>query len=94
MNKYIVNDTGHKNTPNRIYTRISKQAAKLAYYMNEKLAFCPVKMRPGWPYYPEIDCNLETCGGATFERTLNSFEFYNCNNEAGKYTAFYLVEEQ
>ena len=93
MNKYIISDTGWKNRPNRIYTRISKAAAKKAYYNNDNLAFCPVKLRPGFAWYPEITCNLELCGGRSFEQALSSFEFYNCNNETGNYTAFYIVEE-
>lgn len=92
MNKYIISDTNHKNGPNRIYTRISKSAARHAYYENKNLVFCPVNLRPGWPYYPEIDLNLEKCDGRIFEQTLNSFEFYNCTAESGKYTAFYIVE--
>lgn len=29
-------------------------------------------------------------GAVSFETMLNRFEYYNCNNETGKYTHFYI----
>ena len=89
MNNYIITD-GKKT-----YTRISKAAARHAYYENKNLCFCPVNLRPGSPWNPEILCNLENMDGRIFEQTINAFEFYNCaNTETGKYTAFYIVTEK
>ena len=28
----------------------------------------------------------------TFNNIVNSFEYYNCNNEVGKYASFYIKE--
>lgn len=51
---------------------------------------CPVNLRPGYPYHPEISIrNGEH--GASFEKQLNAFEYYNIRNrETGYYTAFYI----
>ncbi len=37
-------------------------------------------------------CIITKEEGRTFDQVLNAFEYYNCNNETGNYTAFYIEE--
>lgn len=74
------------------YKRITKQAAKKLYNAGKIVYFCPVNLRPGKPWNPEIsfyDCAEDL----SFERAVAGFEIYNCTcKETGKYTAFYVEE--
>lgn len=72
------------------FRRISKQAAKKRYYMNQPVIMVPCKVNPENDYIGSRPLTLESCSGATFERVLNEFTFYNCNySELGKYAAYY-----
>lgn len=87
MNKYRFTDNG------KTWERITKKQARAAYNNGEDVLFCPVNIRPGTPWYLEIDVNknFEGYNGVSFEKAVNAFEFYNCiNSETGYYTAFYL----
>lgn len=81
MNRYTING----------YKRITRAAAFKAYKDGITVYFCPVKLRPGAPYNPEtaIQCNTPR----KWENIINEFIFYNCNNETGKYIAFYIQED-
>lgn len=87
------------------FTRISKRAAEKRYNAGEVVILCPVKLRPGFPYFPEIPVKREEIsqiGGdgfnivvprsRDFETVANAFSFYNCSAGAGKYPAFYVKE--
>lgn len=74
------------------FKRINKTIARKLWDNgnNDKpIYFCPVNLRPGPPFNPEI-CFYKT--GENFEKCVNAFEFYNCTcKETGYYTAFYIV---
>lgn len=73
------------------FSRISKAAARKMYDAGRVVWACPVKMRPDG--YFSTACPLRGVEeGRTFEQAVNAFEFYNCNGETGKYTAFYALE--
>ena len=73
------------------YKRITKRAAERLYEMGEPVLFCPVKLIPGGVW--RNGCLVTKEGGRTFDQALNTFEYYNCNNnETGNYTAFYIKE--
>lgn len=89
------------------FTRISKRAAEKRYNAGEVVILCPVKLRPGFPFFPEIPVQREEfspLGGdgfnivvprsRDFETVVNAFCFYNCSAGAGKYPAFYVREAQ
>ena len=70
------------------YTRIRKPAARKLF--NEGKAFCivPCNLRP--------EHGLLINGGTydrasweDFEKFLNCFTYYNCDNERGRYPAYY-----
>lgn len=73
------------------YKRITKRTAERLYEMGEPVLFCPVKLIPGGVWGNGYIVTKEE-EGRTFEQVLNAFEYYNCNNETGNYTAFYIKE--
>ena len=72
------------------YKRITKRAAERLYKAGQPVLFCPVKLRPGGAW--GIGCTVTKKEGESFKDTLTAFEFYNCNNATGNYTAFYIKE--
>lgn len=95
MNKYSFTNNG------KTWERITKKQARTAYNNGLTVLFCPVNMRPFgmWGGGVEINIKHDTDVGIldkwtkenSFDRALNSFEFYNCtDNETGRYTAFYI----
>lgn len=78
------------------FTRISKHAAR-RLWGKKHLAFCPVKLRPGYPFSPHCNypagCDKRDGLDISFEGTVSMFEYCNCTgNETGTYTAFYTVK--
>jgi hypothetical protein len=72
------------------YKRITKKSAERLYELGQPVLYCPVKLIPGGPW--GNGCTVTKEEGRTFEQVLNAFEYYNCNNETGYYTAFYIKE--
>jgi len=74
------------------FIRIDKKKAKRAYNNNLTVIFCPVNLSPFSPWGLDMPMNKENlnCNYISFDKLLNEFEYYNCNNETGKYTAFYI----
>ena len=78
---------------NRFYfERVDKKTARRAYNNNLTVIFCPVNLSPFSPWGLDMPMNKENynCNGIEFEKLINEFEFYNCNSETGRYTAFYI----
>lgn len=67
--------------------RINKREARKLYNHGRKFWITAVNMR--------IECGLlvdplrEPYTDLTFDDLCNRFEYYNCNNETGRYCAFY-----
>ena len=79
------------------FIRIPKNKARVAYDNGLTVLFCPVNLRPGKPWYPEIEIKGREYwppyadNNTPFSDVVNRFEFYNCiNSETGRYTAFYI----
>ena len=72
------------------YKRITKRTAIKLYEMGQPVLFCPVKLIPGGVW--GSGCIVTKEEGRTFEQVLNAFEYYNCSNSTGCYTAFYIKE--
>ena len=82
MKKYSFKNDG------KTFERVTKNKALNAYNSGVPVFLCPVKMRPFTPWHLEI-C-VDKRSGRSFNNTVNEFEYYNCNNETGLYTAFYI----
>lgn len=76
-------------------TRISKTVARKLYNAGRDVLFIPCNLNPENNFYNLGIWENKTLVGQydSFEKLVNSFEFYNCNNETGKYTAFYIKKE-
>lgn len=83
MRKYSFTDR-HSKT----WARITRKKAQAAYNSGATVLFCPVNLRPDTPYHVETVIEKDRTG-ESFESMVNAFEYYNCNGEAGHYTAFY-----
>lgn len=83
MNKYTWTENGFT------FKRINKTQARRAYNNGLRVVVCPVNLRPGYPWHPEIIVSGKS--GTNFDRLVNVFELFNCRDkETGKYTAFYI----
>lgn len=67
--------------------QIQKRTAKKLFDSGETVYMQTSNFHPlgVWSQCIEIDNK----SGETFESVVNSFEYYNCSNEAGLYTTFY-----
>lgn len=72
------------------FIRISKQAACKRYEDQQLVVIVPCKCVPGNKY--GIENRMYNVGGRTFDQYINEWSFYNCNNELGRYPAFYVRE--
>lgn len=82
------------------FKRINKKKARTAYRHNLKVLFCPVNLQPFGLWSPAMVYHRkdraqfiadEIGADNDFTNLVNSFEYYNCNNNGvGRYTAFYI----
>lgn len=81
------------------WSRINKTAARKAFNAGMDVLFVPCNMSIRRDCYfnyhvllnnrgPEFDNSTRN-----FDTLCNHFEYYNCNNETGKYAAFYIWED-
>ena len=72
--------------------RIPKNKARKAYNSGLDVLFIPVNCNPTNNYWNLRIWENKSLDGqyTTFEALCNAFEAYNCNNETGKYIAFYI----
>lgn len=72
------------------YIRISKQAARKIYENNGELYIIPCKMNPenSWGM---LQGPINTIH--PFDKMCTWATYYNCNNETGRYLAFYIKKE-
>ena len=81
MNRYTING----------FTRIHKNKARKIWTTDATPVYaCPCKLRPGAPWYPEIQLPTDT--GSTWETLTNAAAFYKCNPEDGRRLSYYVAE--
>lgn len=98
MNKRTISQDG------RIFERIDKKQARKLYNNMKPIYILPCKIRfdlLGYWYgpYKAEKGGYNAIGTSTgfdtiipyadFDKTVNCYEYYNCNSETGKYSAFY-----
>ena len=88
MHKITAVDGGLK------YRRISKAEARKAFDQGKPVIFCPCKLYPFGGFRPSIMVQKSEHGWKDFSYAVQNFEWYNCVNETGRYTAFYLAVDQ
>lgn len=77
----------------KTYVRIHKNKAETLFNNGAWIYVVPYKCRLDnkW-FYPYIMRKKE--GGRTFDEMKNEYAFYNCDNELGRYPAFYVEENE
>ena len=70
------------------YIRINKSAARKLYNAGKEFLIIPCKCRPGGAWLTGFTVNSNN-SAVSFDSYINEFTYYNCNNELGKYPAFY-----
>lgn len=87
------------NTIYNNYRRVNKAAARKVFKSGKIVFALPVNMRidnmwmPPFRVYAgeHVQYEIDTYGlDGTFDRVLNAITYYNCNNETGKYLAYYV----
>ena len=82
MKKYSFDNGG------KTWERVTKKKARAAYDSGFTVLFCPAKMRHFTPWH--LEAYADKRSGCEFNTQVNGFEYYNCNSETGRYTAFYI----
>ena len=88
------------------YTRITKAAARRAYEGGQVVRITACKLSPVniWGAYSDAQrerftevagngFNTTVARSREFDTVVNAFTYYNCNNECGRYPAFYVVQD-
>ena len=82
MRKYRFENGGKE------WVRVTKKIARAAYNAGLTIMMCPVKMRPFTPWHLEIYADKSS--NDAFDTVVNGYEYYNCNSETERYSAFYV----
>lgn len=77
------------------YKRINKPTARRMFNMGYSIFLTPCKTGLMSKFIQPVAISLATCEhtGNKFDRTVNNFEYYNCNAELGYYAHYYVSEE-
>lgn len=70
------------------YERISKREARKYYNRGRRVYCLACKLNPLSPLVHM--CEMQYPSNADFDAVVNAYEWYNCNNECGRYAAFYV----
>jgi hypothetical protein len=86
-----------------MFKRVNKSKARKLYAAGENIAICPVKAGvlsdfAMMIHYDGLGVSVMTADlgdlydspEEKFDHVVNSFEYYNCNCEMGRYAAFYV----
>ena len=74
------------------YRRINKAAARRLFNEGKEFWIAACNMRPECGLLINCKVGYVSCEWKDFETFLNCFTYYNCNNETGRYPAYYVEE--
>ena len=72
------------------YKRVTKRTANKLFNTGTTIYLLPCKASMYSIWFSPYPFNINACEDMDFTKIVNSFEYYNCNNELGKYTSFYV----
>lgn len=72
--------------------KINKAAARKLYNSNRSFWIVACNLRPQCGILIG-STSFERMADIPFDNMVNSFEYYNCNNDTGRYAAFYTDDE-
>lgn len=70
------------------YERISKRDARKYYNRGRRVYCLACNLNPLAPFVHM--CDMQYPSRADFDTVVNAYEWWNCNNECGRYAAFYV----
>lgn len=75
------------------YIKLQKRTARKLFNLGFKITVCPCNYNVNYDYW----CCKDTFDNTsfkhvTFDRIIESFTYYCCNNELGRYCAYYINE--
>ena len=83
-----------------VYKKINKPTARKLYNNGITIYLLPCKVsetaltsKNSWVSPVEISLFTCTHSANKFDRTVNDYEYYNCNAELGYYASYYVTEE-
>ena len=73
--------------------RVNRKTARRLYEAGKTIYLLPCKMRIDNHWTEPAPANIETDGHGNFEKLENAYSYYNCNNEVGRYIAFFAEKK-
>lgn len=77
------------------WTRVSKRRARALYNAGHTITLVAAYMRPFGAWCLSVPLNISDLHyiNDTFDTLVAEYEYFNCNNECGKYAAYYVRTE-
>lgn len=85
------------------YKRINKPTARRMYYQGYDIKLLPCKVSDSvvtgvphdYDWIKPVEINISSCteDANKFDRSVNAYEYYNCNAELGYYSHYFVSEE-
>ena len=73
------------------WVRITKKQAEIRYKTNQDVYILPCNMNPDNVWQRPINMFYP---GRDFDQVVNEYSYYNCDNERGKYPAYYITRQE
>lgn len=72
--------------------KINKRQARKEFYDGKKVGLLPCNVTKDnrWMSICWIDADSRSDNDRDFDQIVNEFEYYSCNNEMGRYAAYYI----
>ena len=70
--------------------RIDKRIARKLYEAKKPFFICACNMYYTTGFYVDKNFSLRYEYIDSFDKLVNAFEYYNCDNERGRYAAYYV----
>jgi len=74
--------------------KINKQKARRLFNEGVRIMLLPCKCRLSKENMWIQPIGISNKYTEDFDKMINNFEYHNCNNELGKYTHFYIADEE
>lgn len=71
------------------FKRINKTVARRLYNEGKIIYLHPCKVHPNSAWMPPTPF-IKVTDQTEFGKLVNAFEYYNCDNERGRYCAYYI----
>ena len=75
----------------KIMKKINKSTARKLYNEGKEFWITACNMRPEYGILIG-SLSFEQMAGVSFDAMVDSFSYYNCDNERGRYPAYYVEE--